>query len=203
VGIAHIFSKPFGMKRFLLALDEIDLEVLTQFSSVRKFLKLHIKSEAFAAESRKAIVRLLKDGMEPKTTAYLFMRVLLEDLLLDGEYHALRGKLTPDGENFLAVYNSIVRELRVLKWYSLTQAEEHFQAIGNGIALTAPVSRQPKILARKASAYSERTHITDSLEAGRPVLSGSLLSARSRSERGISGLSTVRKVSDSAQYGWL
>lgn len=191
------------MKRFLLALDEIDLEVLTQFSSVRKFLKLHIKSEAFAAESRKTIARLLKDGVDPKITAYLFMRVLLEDLLLDGEYHALRGKLTPDGENFLAVYNSIVRELRVLNWYSLAQAEEQFQAIKNGIAATAPVSRQPKILARKASAYSGRNHISDSPEADRPVPSGTLLSARGRSAEGVSTLSSGSKVSDPVQHGSL
>lgn len=192
-----MFSKPFGMKRFLLALDDIDLEVLAQFSSVRKFLKIHIKSEAFAAESRKAIARLLKDGVDPKTTVYLFMRVLLEDLLLDGEYHALRGKLTPDGENFLAVYNNIVRELRVLNWYSLAQAEEHFQAIRNGIAITAPVSRQPKILARKARVSDERPRISDSADANRPVPSGSLLSTR------VETLSSGTKTSDPAQHGWL
>lgn len=191
------------MKRFLLALDEIDLEVLTQFSSVRKFLKLHIKSEAFAAESRKTIARLLKDGVDPKTIAYLFMRVLLEDLLLDGEYHALRGKLTPDGENFLAVYNNIVRELRVLNWYSLAQAEEQFQAIRNGIAATTPVSRQPKMLTRRASAYNERTPIFDSSEAERPVPSGSLLSARSRAGEGVSALRSENKTSGPAQHGWL
>ncbi len=140
--IARILSKPFEMKRFFSALEELDLEVLAHFSSVREFLEARIRTEAYAAESRQTIVRLFKDGVDPKITAYLFSRVLLEDLLLDGEYHVLRGKLTRDGEIFFAVYNNIVRELRGLNWFSTAQAEEHFQAIRNGIAITVPAERQ-------------------------------------------------------------
>ena len=138
MGFVRIIPCSVGMKRFLLAVDEIDLDLLTRFSSVREFLKDHIKSCAAAAESRRVIVQLINDGVDPKITAYLYMRVLLEDLLLDGEYHVLRGKLTLDGENFLAVYNNIVRELRVLDWFSAAQADEHFRAIRGGIAQTVP-----------------------------------------------------------------
>ena len=97
-----------------------------------------MKARAAEAESLRAIVQLINDGADPKITAYPFMRVVLENFLLDGEYHAQAGKLTFDGEDFLAIYINIVRELRVLNWYSAMQADEHFQAIRNGVATTDP-----------------------------------------------------------------
>ncbi len=144
MGFGRILAKPLEMKRFLLALDEIDLDILAQFSTVREFLKEHIKTEAFTGEGRKVIVQLIKDGVGPRITAYLFIRVLLEDLLLDGDYHVLRGKLTKNGENYLAIYNNVVRELRLLNWFSAAQAVEHFQAIRNGVETTFPAERRLK-----------------------------------------------------------
>tara|TARA_Y100000588_G_scaffold312598_1_gene339335 strand:- start:32 stop:202 length:171 start_codon:yes stop_codon:yes gene_type:complete len=52
------------------------------------------------------------------------MRVVLQEFLLNGEYHAQAGKPTFDGEHFLVIYNNIVRKLRVLNWYSAMQADE-------------------------------------------------------------------------------
>ena len=125
MGFVRILTSPVGMERFLVAVDEIDLDLLARFSSVREFVRNHLKAQAAEAESRRAIVQLINDGVDPKITAYLFMRVVLEEFLLDGEYHAQAGKLTFDGEHFLAIYNNIVRELRVLNWYSAMQVDEH------------------------------------------------------------------------------
>ena len=124
------------MKRFQLALEEIDFDVLRRFSSVREFLKFHIRRESATDESRSVISQLIADGVDPKITAHLFLRVILEDLLLDGQFHVLPGKLSVDGENFLAIYNNVVRELQLLGWFSDEQARAYFQEIRNGVATT-------------------------------------------------------------------
>jgi len=178
MGITRIFSKPVEMKRFFVALEELDLDVLAHFSSVREFLKAHIRTEANATESREAIIRLMKDGVDPKITAYLFVRVLLEDLLLDGEHHVLRGRLTSDGENFFAVYNNVIRELRVHNWFNSVQADEHFQTIRNGIATTAPAHVQNGDSELKASSSDGREGQGRDFNIGRPASKRSLVSAR-------------------------
>lgn len=144
MGFGWLFSRQSAIKQFLMALEEVDLDLLGNFASVRDFLKEHIKSEASKAESRKVISQLVKDGVEPKVTAYLFIRVLLEDLLLDGHYHVLPGRLNRDGESFLAIYNNVVRELRRMEWFNAAQAETHFQEMRNGIAYASPSVRELK-----------------------------------------------------------
>lgn len=138
MGLGRIFVRSGALKRFQSALEEIDDDVLRRFATIRGFLNSHVRREAASFESRSVIQQLISDGVDPKVTAYLFLRVLLEDLLLDGHYHVLHGKLTGDGENFLAVYNNVVRELRLLGWLDAEQAEMHFREIRNGVAATAP-----------------------------------------------------------------
>jgi hypothetical protein len=133
MGFIKIFSKPHEIKRFLRACDEIDIELLKSFSSVRTVLKNRVRAEAAIAENSSVIVQLIKDGYEPKITAYLFIRVVLEDLLLDGEYHDLQGTLSQDGACFLALYNNIIRELRVLNWFSAVQADYYFEDIRSNL----------------------------------------------------------------------
>lgn len=142
MGLGRIFLNSAAMRRFHAALDEIDVEVFQQFSSVRDFLNEQLRSEASKAESRKTIAKVMGGGVDPKTTAYLFIRVVLEDLLLDGEYHFKKGQLTQDGQNFFAVYNNVVRELRARDWFTAPQADENFQAIRNGIAAVDPETGQ-------------------------------------------------------------
>ena len=76
MGFVRIIPCSVGMKRFLLAVDEIDLDLLARFSSVRECVRNHVKARAAEAESRRAIVQLINDGVDPKITAYLFMRVV-------------------------------------------------------------------------------------------------------------------------------
>jgi hypothetical protein len=144
MGLGRIFARSSELKRFQLALEEIDFDILRRFSSVREFLNTYIKRESAAAESRSVIEQLIANDIDPKVTAYLFMRVLLEDLLLDGHYHVLPGKLDTQGENLLAIYNNVVRELRTLGWFSGEEAEVHFLQIRNGIAATLPAENNYK-----------------------------------------------------------
>ncbi len=127
--IVGIFSRPGEIKRMFAAIEKIDAELLPHFPRVRDVLLGHFKVEAIIAENAKVIVRLIKDGLDPKITAYLFMRVLLEDLLLDGDFHGVDGELSRDGECFLALYNNVIRELRLLKWFSAAQADDYFADI--------------------------------------------------------------------------
>jgi hypothetical protein len=195
MGITRIFSKSVEMKRFFVALEEMDLDVLAHFSSVREFLKAHIRTEANATESRETIIRLMKDGVDPKITAYLFARVLLEDLLLDGEHHALRGRLTPDGENFFAVYNNVIRELRVHNWFSSAQADVHYQTIRNGIAVTVPAHVQNEARVLNASTSEDRDGRERNFNIGRPVPNRSLVSARNVSGDQVSTANLDKKDS--------
>lgn len=195
MGITRIFSKPAEMKRFFVALEEMDLDVLAHFSSVREFLKAHIRTEANATESRETIIRLMKDGVDPKITAYLFVRVLLEDLLLDGEHHVLRGRLTSDGENFFAIYNNVIRELRVHNWFSSAQADEHFQTIRNGIAATVPAHVKSEDSLLNASSSNDREGRGRNFNIGRPASKWSLLSARNVSGDHVSAVNLDNKGS--------
>ena len=103
MGFVRILTSPVGMKRFLVAVDEIDLDLLARFSSVREFVRNHLKARAAQAESRRAIVQLINDGADPIITIPLFMQVILEDFLLDGGHHAQARRLIFDGEHFLAI----------------------------------------------------------------------------------------------------
>jgi len=76
MGFVRKLTSPVGMKRFLVAVDEIDLDLLARFSSEREFVRNHVKARAAEAESRRAIVQLISDGVDPKITAFLFMRVV-------------------------------------------------------------------------------------------------------------------------------
>jgi len=144
MGLARILSRQNELKKFQLALDEIDLDILQQFPSVRDFLKSHIKSQATEGEPRRIITQLIGEGQNPKITVYLFMRVVLEDFLLDGENHIFKGKLNRRGESFLAVYNNTIRELLRLGWFSDTQAREHLQEIREDVEAALPARTAPR-----------------------------------------------------------
>lgn len=144
MGLAEILSRSSGIKKFLRALDEIDLDILQQFPSVREFLKSHIKSQAAESEPKRVITLLIGKGQDPKITAYLFMRVILEDFLLDGDHHIFQGKLNRRGESYLAVYNNIIRELRILEWFNDAQARAHLREIKEEVEAASPVRTAPR-----------------------------------------------------------
>ncbi len=129
MGFVRVFSKPLEIQKFLQSLDEIDTELLKHFSAVQPEFKNHVRAAAVIGENSKVIIQLIKDGLDPKITAYLFLRVMLEDILLDGEHFGLQGELSPDGERYLALYNSVIRELRLLNWFSAAQADAYFNEI--------------------------------------------------------------------------
>ncbi len=69
------------------------------------------------------------------------MRVILEDFLLDGDHHIFHGKLNQRGENYFAVYNNTIRELRGLGWFSDAQAREHLREIREGVDAASPARK--------------------------------------------------------------